>query len=210
MHPVEVEKALETLTVIVDTREQNTAAFRRRLKLIDFPSERHKLDFGDYSAKIVINGSDLSFERFFAIERKMSLDELCACYGRERARFQREFERAREVGAKMYLLVENATMENAFNGKYKSKLHRNALTASIFAWLARYECQLIFCKAEITPRVMREIIYREVKERLEIMDNSYFTNLLAFENAKKDLEKKALSAEEYQYEVRKLAEKYGI
>ena len=42
------------------------------------------------------------------------------------------------------------------------------------------------------------------------MDNSYFTNLLAFENAKKDLEKKALSAEEYQYEVRKLAEKYGV
>lgn len=166
MNPVEVNEALETLTLLVDTREQPTAAFRRRLKLIDFPSERHKLDFGDYSAKIAINGSEMSFERFFAIERKMSLDELCACYGRDRARFTREFERARDAGARMYLLIENATMENAFNGKYKSRMSSNALTASLFAWLARYDCRLVFCKAESTPRVIREIIIREIKERL--------------------------------------------
>ena len=170
MNPFEVKKTLETLTVLVDTREQPTKAFKRRIELIGLPHKRQKLNFGDYSASIFLNGSELSFERLFTIERKMSLDELCLCYGRERARFVREFERARESGAKMYLLIENATTENILNGKYKSKLNKNAFTASVFAWLARYDCQLIFCKAESTPRVMREVIYREVKERLEVYE----------------------------------------
>lgn len=170
MNPVEVKAALKTLKLIVDTREQDTKAFRRRIELIGLPSERRKLDFGDYSASVLINGSELSFERSFAIERKMSLDELCACFGKDRARFSREFERARDAGAKIYLLVENATWENALNGRYKSKLHEHAFTASLFAWLARYDCQIIFCKAESTPRIIREIIYREAKERLEIYE----------------------------------------
>lgn len=169
MNPFDVKNTLDTLQLLVDTREQDTKAFRRRLDLIGLPHQRRKLDFGDYSACITLNGSEMSFERSFSIERKMSLDELCACYGKDRGRFSREFERAREAGAKIYLLVENATMENALNGKYKSRLNKNAFTASIFAWLARYDCQLIFCKAEFTPRVMREIIYREVKERLELL-----------------------------------------
>lgn len=170
MNPFDVKQALGTLTLLVDTREQPTKALKRRLELIELPHKRQKLDFGDYSASITLNGSEMSFERIFCIERKMSLDELCMCYGKDRGRFSREFERAREAGAKTYLLVENATIENAINGKYKSLLNKNAFTASIFAWLARYDCQLIFCKAESTPRVMREIIYREVKERLELYE----------------------------------------
>ena len=166
MHPSEIIYTLDTIKVIVDTREQDTKAFRRRIKQIGFPPIRRKLDFGDYSAMATVNGSEMSFERFFAIERKMSLDELCACYGRDRTRFTREFNRARDAGARMYLLIENATMENAFNGKYKSRMSANALTASLFAWLARYDCRLVFCKAESTPRVIREIIIREIKERL--------------------------------------------
>lgn len=167
LNPIEIQQALKTIQLIVDTREQETEAYRRRIELIGFPPIRKKLNFGDYSASIALKGSEISFERLFSIERKMSLDELCACYGRDRGRFEREFERAKESNAKIYLLVENATMENAISGKYKSKLNKNAFTASLFAWLARYNCQLIFCKAESTPRIIREIIYREVKERLE-------------------------------------------
>lgn len=172
MNPFDVKRALENLTLLVDTREQKTSALIKRLKLIGLPYERKKLDFGDYSAKTIVNGSEFSFDALFAIERKMSLDELCACYGKDRGRFAREFERARQAEAKIYLLVENATWENALNGRYKSKLHKNALTASLFAWLARYDCQLIFCKAESTPKIIKGIIYREVKERLEVYEET--------------------------------------
>lgn len=169
MDPFEVETALERLTLIVDTREQDTKNLRRRLALIGYPSVRQKLDFGDYSIKTVLSdGTEYSLASRVVIERKMSLGELCNCYCQGRGRFSREFERAREAEAKIYLLIENANWENILTGKYRSKMAPNALIASLTAWLARYDCQLIFCKAESSPRLMKEILYREMKERLEI------------------------------------------
>ena len=169
MGPFEVAEALESLTLLVDTREQDTLSFRRRMKEVGIPWERHKLDFGDYSAMCLIDGEELDFSGSIAIERKMSLDELCQCYGRERKRFQREFERARKAHAKLYLLVENGSWEKALTGDYKSQMKPQALTASLTAWLARYDCQVIFCQPRTTARLLREIVYREVKERLEGM-----------------------------------------
>lgn len=82
------------------------------MKQIGVPIERVALSFGDYSTKC--NVIDLRDQ--VAIERKMDLDELCACYGRDRSRFTREFERAKESGAKLYMLVENADWEKAYKG----------------------------------------------------------------------------------------------
>lgn len=135
---------------------------------MNLPYERKKLDFGDYSAKCTLpQGEEIDFSSEFAIERKMSLDELCACYCRSRQRFQKEFERAKEKNAKLYLLIENASWENVYNSKYRSKMTSKALSASMLAYLARYDCQLIFCKSETSGKLIGDIIYREVKERLE-------------------------------------------
>lgn len=168
MNPFEVNYALDRLTLLCDTREQPTAKLRRRLKDIGYPCERKKLDFGDYSAKCELeDGSELDLSSGFAIERKMNLDELCACYCHGRQRFEREFLRAKEAGAKLYLLVEDSSWEKALAGAYRSKMTPQALVASMTAWLARYNCQLIFCDSKSTGRLIREIIYREAKERLE-------------------------------------------
>lgn len=164
----DIQYALSHITVLVDTREQDTPQSRKRLESMGFPFERQKLDFGDYSAKCTLSdGRELDFSALFAVERKMSLDELANCYCKGRSRFTREFERARQAGAKLYLLVENATWENIYNGRYRSKMSAKALTASMLAWLSRYNCQLIFCKAETSGRLIGDIVYREVKERLE-------------------------------------------
>ena len=42
-----------------------------------------------------------------------------------------------------------------------------ALIASINAFRSRYGMQLDFCKAETTGRLIRDILYRELKEYLE-------------------------------------------
>ena len=170
MTPFEVSEALDHLTLLVDTREQDTLSFRRRMKEVGIPWERRKLDFGDYSMKVELeDGNEVDFSPDIAIERKMNLDELCQCYGKDRKRFQNEFFRAKEAGAKLYLLVENGNWEKAFEGDYRSQMKPQALTASLTAWLARYDCQVIFCQAKTTPRLIREIVYREAKERLEGM-----------------------------------------
>lgn len=168
MNPFEVSRALKNLTLIVDTREQDTDRLCRRIRQTELSFVRQKLDFGDYSAKTTLdNGTEFDISSSVSIERKMNLDELCACYCKGRKRFTREFDRAKSAGAKVYLLIENANWEKAYSGSYRSKMSPQALTASMFAWLARYNCQLIFCKEETSGKIIREILYREMKERLE-------------------------------------------
>lgn len=172
MTPFELDKTLESMTLLVDTREQPTQKLKDRIRLTGMPYERRKLEQGDYSCKCTLpDGSELDFSSRVAIERKMNLDELCLCFGRERKRFEREFERAKAAGCRIYLLVEGGSWEKAYNGKYRSLYNNKALVASIDAFRARYGMQLDFCKEETTGKLIRDILYRELKEYLQEMDD---------------------------------------
>ena len=172
MTPFELEKCLDSMVLLVDTREQPTPRLQARIEISGLPYERRKLDQGDYSCKCTLpGGEELDFSSRVAIERKMDLDELCLCFGKERRRFEREFERAKENGCKIYLLVENGNWEKAYNGKYQSKYNQKALVASIDAFRARYGMQLDFCKEETTGRLIRDILYRELKEYLKDLES---------------------------------------
>ena len=167
LHPVEVEQTLDSMTVLVDTRERPTAYSEKRYAQFGRPYRREKLDVGDYSAEFTTpSGEVVSLKDRVVVERKYGIDELCMCYTSERRRFEREFERAKNGGIKLYLLVENATFEAIYNGKYRSRMSPNALVASILAWLARYDCQIIFCKAETSGKIIHDILYYEMRERL--------------------------------------------
>lgn len=167
MTPPEIQQALKTLKILVDTREQDTPAFRRRVAAFGCPFERRALKFGDYSAAVMIDGAEHVLASRFAIERKMNLDELAGNYTRGRKRFEREFERAKAQGARVYLLVEHGEFEKMFAGSYRSQLNPAALVASVFAWMPRYGCTYLPCKPDTTPLIIREICYREAKEYLE-------------------------------------------
>ena len=167
MHPLDVEHALKTMVVWTETREQPTERAKKRYETLGVPHERHKLDFGDYTAVFFLpDGTQFSLENIAVIERKMGFDELCQCYTHERDRFVREFERAQKAGAKVYLLLENSSWEMAYAGKYRSKMRPESLVGSMLAWLARYRCQIIMCREETSGRIIRDILYREGKEAL--------------------------------------------
>lgn len=166
------EDVLQSLSVLVDTREQDTERARKRYETFSVPWERATLDYGDYTYNAVINDIPIFNTRLKVfplcmIERKMNLDELANCFTRERKRFQAEMERAKEHGARIFLLVENASWESLINGRYKSKLNPKAYFASITAWMIRYGLQVIFCKEETSGKIIKEILYRDLKERLE-------------------------------------------
>ena len=113
----EIDRCLESMVLLVDTREQPTERMKRRLETTGLPYVRQKIDAGDYSCRCTMPcGKELDFSSRVAIERKMNLDELCLCFGRERA---------------------------------------------------RYGMQLDFCKEETTGKLIREILYRELKEYLQ-------------------------------------------
>ena len=168
MHPIELQKCLDSLVLLYDTREQPTERLQKRLLQTGLKVERRKLCVGDYACECTLpDGNVLDFSDKFAIERKMNLDELCLCFGKERKRFEREFERAKDMGCKVYLIVENGTWEKAYSGKYRSMYNPVALVASIDAFRARYNMQLDFCREEMTGKLIRDILYREAKEVLE-------------------------------------------
>lgn len=156
------------MTVLVDTREQDTPALRARLEGFGCPSRRYKLDYGDYSCEVTKpDGTPVSAAKKVCVERKMNLDELCGCFTSGRERFEREFLRAREDGAKVYLLVENASWEKVLSGAYRSRMKPEALTASLLAWCARYNLTPVFCAGRSTGKLIAKILRYEVKVLLE-------------------------------------------
>lgn len=171
MHPAELNHVLETAVILCDTREQPNARFEKRMKEIGLPYRREKLNFGDYSIACKLeNGTEINLSSAVVIERKMNLDEICGCFCQSRSRFEHEFLRAKQAGAKIYLLIENGSWEKAYAGYYRSRMSPKSFIASLTSWLARYNCQIIFCEPETTGKLMRELLYRELKERLEVVE----------------------------------------
>ena len=172
--PFEVKAVLDSMVVLVDTREQDTERARRRYKQIGLPVYRRTLNFGDYaySATLPDGFTILPKEgtikpKFCVIERKMDLDELAQCLTRSRKRFEAEFQRAAAAGCRIYLLVEGGSWQDIIHGQYRTKVNPKAFLASITAWMVRYNAQVIFCSAKDSGSMIAEILKRDLKERLE-------------------------------------------
>lgn len=167
-HPSEIERILRTLVVLVDTREQDTARARERYESFGLPFERQTLKFGDYSAKLTgLEGEEISLENIVSIERKMSIDELCGCFCQSRERFRREFERALDAGAHVYLLIENGSMTDVYKGRYGSRMNSHALASSILSWSLEFGMTPLFISQTESGRLIHDILYREARWYLE-------------------------------------------
>jgi len=174
MDRFEIEDTLKTFRIIADTREHNTDRAAARFAALGAEMERATLDYGDYCANITLPDGkvlyDTSVNRIYpdcVIERKMSLDELAGCFTRGRGRFEREFKRAGEHSAKVFLLVEGSTYEQIYRHGYRSRFRPKSYIASLCAWVVRYNLIPIFCEPGTSAKLIREFLYRDIKERLE-------------------------------------------
>lgn len=169
----EIEDCLKSLQIIVDTREQPSKRAQSRYESFGCPYRRQTMDFGDYTYNFKLPSGKWLYDENTTvqgdviIERKADLTELSQCFCQSRERFEREFKKALEHGSSCYLLVEDATWENLINGKYRTKFNPQAYFASMTAWMVRYNIKPVFCKAETSGKIIKEILYRELKERLE-------------------------------------------
>ena len=163
----EVEEALQTMVLLTDSREQDTPRARSRYAQFGCPYERTTLKTGDYSAKFMMpNGEWFSLEDLVICERKYALDELCMCFGSERKRFIKEFERAKENNIRMWLLLENSSFKDAYAGRYRSQYKPKSLIASLLAFQARYNCRIVMCDESVSGKLIRDILYYEGREIL--------------------------------------------
>jgi len=172
MEAYEQAAMLESMKILIDTREQPTERAMKRYEAFGVPYERRKLEYGDYTYTAQkpdgtwIYGDNEKVYPLITIERKMDLDELAMCFTHERDRFDREFKRAKDHSASIILLVEDATWENLINGRYRSKFNPKAFAASICTYISRYGVTLVFCKAESTGRIIHDLLYYDLRERI--------------------------------------------
>lgn len=167
----EENKIIESFQIVVDTREQTTYRSEQRYAAMG-EIVRATLDYGDYTYNLTLPDGPLHdvsarIKPKCVIERKQNLDELAMCFTRGRDRFQREFERAKAAGARIYLLVENASLDMILAGQYRSRFQPKAFMASLLSWSMRYNMVSIFCDMKSSGRLIREILFRDMKERLE-------------------------------------------
>ena len=121
-----------------------------------------KLDQGDYSATI----GDYTLENDVVIERKNSLTELCGNMGQNRQRFENEFNRAKALGIKPFLLIENNTLDDAYLGNYRSQMKPQSLIASLLMWQVRYNTTIMFCSNANSAKIIYGILRYYARELL--------------------------------------------
>ena len=107
------------LVALVDSREQAP------LDLTPLRTETASLPTGDYSLR--------GLEEIVAIERK-SRQDLAACIGRERKRFDREVQRL--LAYPVRALVVEATWEEIENGSWRGEVRSEAALGSLLGWIA--------------------------------------------------------------------------
>lgn len=173
MDNFEIQNCLDSLKILVDTAEQPTEEYYKRCDSFGCPYERHNLDYGDYTYNFLLPNGKWLYEGKEAIkgdsviERKMSLRELSGNLCQNYDRFCREFDRATEHGASVYLLVEDASWMKIIMGKYGTKFNNKAYLHRLLKLIGTYQIKPIFVHKELSGKMIYEILYREAKRRLE-------------------------------------------
>lgn len=167
MHPIDIEEAMKTFKLIVDTREQKWNHIENALKQTKTPYIKRKLNYGDYSCEVMRDDNSLlGLSERVVIERKANLDELAGNFTKGRARFDREFKRALEDKAKVYLLIENASWEDIHNHHYRSRFPTKSYLATLYSWQAKFNITIIFCKPEQSGNIIKGILWYAMKDYL--------------------------------------------
>lgn len=112
----------------------------------------------------MLGGKTLENDVF--IERKMSLTEICGNFTQNRERFEREFTRAKAIGAKPFLLIENDSIDDVYLGNYHSQVKPQSLIASLLTWQVRYNATILFCSRKNVPKLIYGILYYYAREIL--------------------------------------------
>lgn len=165
--PFEVEQMVQSMVILVDTREQKCDHIEHSLGVLKCPCERLKLNYGDYSCKYkLLSGEWSFFTDKVAIERKASLDELAGNFTKGRERFRKEFTRAVEDKAKIYLLLEESSYMNILRHKYRSQFEPNSFLATLWSWQEEFNFTITMLPNDMSGMYIKGTLFYALKKYL--------------------------------------------
>lgn len=136
------------IVAICDTREQTP------FDLAPMKTMRGGLDTGDYSVA--------GLENVVTVERK-SLPDLLGCVGQERERFDREMHRILAFPHKM--LIIESSWEDIRAGKWRSKVHPNAVCGSLLGWMSKGIPIFFAQDHSIAAGIVRHFLFLSARRR---------------------------------------------
>ena len=138
----------DSVTVVVDTREQNA------WDLTPLRTDPGTLATGDYS----LRGFPPTF---IAIERKASIQELISCVGSERERFERELHRLAAFTNR--LVIIEASWSDLELGQWRGKITPKQAVNSILSWQSQGIPFLFAGTRENAQEYARRVLYLAAK-----------------------------------------------
>jgi ERCC4-type nuclease len=143
----EIKALLLSMTVLIDSRERENSHIIQYLDKSKVAHKKVTLNVGDYSILLPKNIElgivrDMYFSDNFIIERKASLDELSNNFCKQREQFKNEFYRG--AGAKLILLIEDASLNDMIAHNYRSQLKEKAFISSLFSFQCRFDLNVNF------------------------------------------------------------------
>lgn len=160
---------LSHLVILHDSREQSSSHILDYFDEQGIAHEKKALKTGDYSFKITACEElgitqDMYFTDELCIERKNSVSEIAGNFCEKDDRFLKELNRMINI-QHCYLLIENDSLQDIFDGNYKSKLNTLSLLRSLFTVQKRSGFYLYF----VNEKSMGKMIYEICKN---VLDNS--------------------------------------
>lgn len=165
----ELKTLLNSMNVIVDTREQSNSWIIDYFNNKKIPYIINKINEGDYSAFIPANAGlgiarDIYFDDKIVIERKNSIEELSSTIS-TRDRFESELLRAKDK--KFILMVEETSgWEKIIDHKYKTQYNEKAFLATLFSFAHRYNMDINFIDKKYTGLFIYHQLYYFAREYL--------------------------------------------
>jgi len=167
----ELKELLQSLTLLVDTREQKNKHIKFYLdkKKINYKSK--KLDFGDYSFMLPANEQlgimrDIYFNDQLAVERKASLTELSNNFTHDRTQFENEL--IRSGSSKMILMIENAQgYKDIIQHNYRTGYKPKSFIGTLHSFKHRYNLEINFIQPEFAGNYIYYSFYYWLREYLK-------------------------------------------
>lgn len=165
----EQKEILNSLTVLVDTREKANKVILDKFNKKKIPYKIKKLNHGDYSFFIPANSKlnierDIYFDKDICIEKKNSLDEIASNLNSDRSRLEKEFATYK---GKMTLMIENDTYKDLCEGNYKSKYGRSSFIGTLHSFAERYNMNFIFIDSEYSAEYIYCTFYYYLRELIK-------------------------------------------
>ena len=165
----DIKKFAKSMVVLVDSREKKNSHIIDYFKKQGISYKSEKLDYGDYSFMIPASavGEDIYFHKDIIIERKASLEELSGNLAQKRQQFEAEFLKARNAGAKIYLMIESPLgYTGIITHGYKTGMKPAAFMASLKTWEHRFDANVQFIAPEYSGYYIASTLQYFVREAL--------------------------------------------